>query len=139
MCVATRIQMKPPRQQNRFAKCIAKLKEDQLHLYRESLLNLTKPTRSPPMVYRQVLAMDAVAPFHKRTGWLMVHGGQGANVADELVQQGRLDEVCLLGDQRLFRQHYLFSCDRVSREKAPVNIAPVSEVRIIRILMERQT
>lgn len=91
------------------------------------------------MVYGQVLAMDAVAPFHKRAGRLMVHGGQGTNVADELVQQGRLDEVCLLGDQRLFRQHYLFSCDRVSREKAPVNIAPVSEVRIIRILMERQT
>ena len=73
MCVVTRIQMKPPRQQNRFAKCIAKLKTDQLHLYKESLLNQTKFTCLPPMMYWQVFAVDSMTSFHKSIGRLMVH------------------------------------------------------------------
>ena len=62
----------------------------------------------------QVLAMNPMTPFHKSIWRLVVHGGQRTNVADELIQEGRLYEVGLIRDQRLLRQHYFFGCHRVS-------------------------
>lgn len=35
-------------------------------------------------------------PLHKRRGRLVVDRGKGGDVADELVQQSRLQQVCLL-------------------------------------------
>ena len=90
------------------------------------------------MVYRQVFAMDPMTSFHEGVGRLVVHRGQRADVADQLIQQRGLNEICLLRDQRLLRQDHLFGCDRVRWEKPPINIAPISKVRVIRILMKRQ-
>lgn len=66
------------------------------------------------MMNWQVLAMNPMTPFHKSIWRLVVHRGQRTNVADELIQEGRLYEVCLLRDQWLLRQHYFFGCHRVS-------------------------
>lgn len=90
------------------------------------------------MVYWQVFVVDSMASLHKGIGRLVVHRGQRADVADELVQQRGLDEVCLLRDQRLLGQDHFFGCDRVGWEKPPINIAPISKVGIIRILRKSQ-
>lgn len=53
------------------------------------------------MLNGQVLAVDAVTALHKSIRWLVVDGGQRADVADKLVQQSGLDQISLLRDQRL--------------------------------------
>lgn len=40
--------------------------------------------------------MDPVAALHEGAGGFVVDGRQGADVADELVQQGGLDQIRLL-------------------------------------------
>lgn len=44
-------------------------------------------------------------PLHKGGRRLVVDRGQCGDVADELVQQGRLQQVCLLRDGRLLGQN----------------------------------
>ena len=78
--------------------------------------------------------MDAVASLHEGAGGLVVDGGQGSDVADELVEEGRLDQVRLLGDQRLLRQHHLLRGHRVGGQQAPVDVASVTQVGVIRVL-----
>lgn len=77
---------------------------------------------------------DAPAPLHKRTGGLVVDRGQRADVADQLVQQGGLDQVCLLGNERLFGQDHFLGGHGIRGEQAPVDVAPVPQVGVIRIL-----
>lgn len=60
-----------------------------------------------------------------------------ASVAEQLILQSWLNKICLLRDRRLLRQDYFFGCDRVRWEKAPINIASISKVRIIGILMAK--
>ena len=86
------------------------------------------------MLDGEVLAVDAVAAFHKGVGGLVVDGGQRADVADELVQQRGLDQVRLLRDERLLRQHHLLGRHRVGGQQAPVDVAPVTQVRVVRVL-----
>ncbi len=81
-----------------------------------------------------MFAVNAVASFHKGSGGFVVNGGQRADVADELVQQGGLDQVCFLWNQRLLRQHNLFCGHRVSGQQAPVDVAAITQVRVIRVL-----
>lgn len=50
----------------------------------------------PAVLDGQMFAVNAVASFHKGIGGFVVDGGQRADVADELVQQGGLDQVCFL-------------------------------------------
>lgn len=69
----------------------------------------------------------------------MVDAGQAGDVADQLVQQGRLDQVGLLGDERLLRQNNFLSSGRVRGEQTPVNEASVAEIWILAVLRgERQ-
>lgn len=53
------------------------------------------------MLHGQVLPVDPVAALHKGAGGFVIDRRQRADVADELVQQGGLDQVRLLRDQRL--------------------------------------
>lgn len=78
--------------------------------------------------------MDSMAAFHEGTGGFVVDGGQRADVADELVQQGGLDQVRLFGDERLLRQHHLLGGDGVGAQQAPVDVAPVTQVRVVGVL-----
>jgi len=69
----------------------------------------------------------------------VVDAGQAGDVADQLVQQGRLDQVGLLGDERLLRQNNFLSSGRVRGEQTPVNEASVAEIWILAVLRgERQ-
>lgn len=54
------------------------------------------------MVDWQVLAVDPVAPLHESVGWFVVHGSQRPNVANQLIQQGWLNQISLLRNQWLF-------------------------------------
>lgn len=54
------------------------------------------------MVDGQVLAVDAVAALHESVGWFVVHRSQRPNVADQLIQQGWLNQISLLRNQGLF-------------------------------------
>lgn len=83
------------------------------------------------MLHRQVLPVDPVAALHEGAGGFVVDGRQGANVADELVQQGGLDQIRLLRDQRLFRQHHLLGRHWVGGQQAPVDVAAVTQVRVV--------
>ena len=44
-------------------------------------------------------------PLHEGRGWLVVDGGQCGDLADELVQQSRLQEVRLLRDGGLLGEN----------------------------------
>lgn len=81
---------------------------------------------------------DAPAPLHEGAGGLVIDRGQRANVTDQLIQQGRLDQVRLLRDEGLLCQHHFLGSHRVSGEQAPVNVAAVSQVWVIRVLWETQ-
>ena len=64
----------------------------------------------------------------------MVDGRQAGDVADELVEQRRLQQVRLLRDERLLGQHHLLGGGRVGRQQAPVDEAAVAQVRVVRVL-----
>lgn len=85
-----------------------------------------------------MFAMNAMASLHKGIWGLVVDGGQRADVADKFIQQGGLNQVGLLWDQRLLRQHHLFSRYRVSGQQTPVDVAAVSQVRVIRVLRRKR-
>lgn len=68
----------------------------------------------------------------------MIDRGQRANVTDQLIQQGRLNQIRLLGDEGLLCQHHFLGSYRISREQTPVDVATVPQVRIIRVLWEMQ-
>ena len=55
-------------------------------------------------------------------------------MADELVEQRRLQQVRLLGDERLLCQHHLLGGGRVGGEQPPVDEAAVPQVRVVRVL-----
>ena len=65
----------------------------------------------------------------------MVDGGQTGDVADELIQQGRLYKVRLLRDEGLLGQHDLLGGSRVRAQQAPVDVATVSQVRVVAVLV----
>ena len=64
----------------------------------------------------------------------MIDGRQGRDVADELVEERRFDEVGLLGDERFLRQHHLLSGGRIRRQQPPVDVATVAQVRVVAVL-----
>lgn len=90
------------------------------------------------MLHRKVFAVDPMAALHEGAGRFVIDGGQGADVADELIQQGGLDQVCLLGDQGLLRQHHLLGGDGVGRQQPPVDVAAVAQVRVVGVLQEEE-
>ena len=65
----------------------------------------------------------------------MVDGGETGDVTDELIQQGRLYKVRLLRDERLLRQHDLLGGSGVRAQQAPVDVAAVSQVRVVAVLV----
>ena len=80
------------------------------------------------------LVLHAAAALHEGAGGLVVDGGQGADVADELLQQGGLDEVRLLRDEGLLRKHHFLGGHGVRGQQAPVDVAAVPQVRVVRVL-----
>lgn len=56
---------------------------------------------TPAVLHRKVLPVDSMAALHKGAGGFVIDGRQGADVADELIQQGGLDQIRLLRDQGL--------------------------------------
>ena len=82
--------------------------------------------------------LNATAALYKGTGRLVVDGGQSADVADELLQQCGLNQIRLLGDQRLLSQNHLLGSNGVRGEQTPVDVAAVPEVGVIRVL-QRET
>lgn len=58
----------------------------------------------------------------------MVDGGERGDVADELVQQRGLQQVRLLGDERLVGQHHLLGGRGVRRQQPPVDEAAVPKI-----------
>lgn len=110
---------------------ITKSKEAQLLIENLKCSNLCV---WPAVLHRKVFPVDSVAAFNKGAGRFVIDGGQGANVADELIQQGRLDQVRLLWDQGLLWQHHLLGGHRVGGQQAPINVAPVTQVRVVRVL-----
>lgn len=92
---------------------------------------MTGPLHSRGSAGWQALVHNTPAPLHKGAGWLVVDGGQCANVADELIQQCGLDEVSLFRDERLLGQHHLLGSHWVRREQAPVDVATVPQVRVV--------
>lgn len=96
----------------------------------------TGPLHSRGSARWQALVHNAPAPLHKGAGRLMVDGSQGANVADELVQQCGLNEVCLFRDEWLFSQYHLLGSHWVRGEQTPVDVATVPQVWVIRVLKQ---
>lgn len=83
--------------------------------------------------------LNSTAALNKSTGRLVVDRGQSTNVADELLQQRGLDQVRLLRDQGLLSQNHLLGGHRVCREQAPVDVAAVPEVWVIRVLQRERS
>lgn len=65
----------------------------------------------------------------------MVDGGQAGDVADELVQQRWLQQIRLLGDEWLLGQNHVFGSSWVSGQQTPVDVATVTEIRIVTVLL----
>eukprot|EP01137_Pigoraptor_chileana_P028939 Opistho-2@13440 len=65
---------------------------------------------------------------------LVVDGGQGGDLPNELVQERPLEHVRLICNERLLREHDRLCRGRVRGEEAPVNVATVAEVGIVRLL-----
>lgn len=82
--------------------------------------------------------LDASAALDESTGRLVVDGGKGANVADELLQQCGFDQIRLLGDQGLLGQHHLLGGHRVGGEQAPVDVTSVSEIWVVGVLWKAE-
>ena len=55
----------------------------------------------------------------------MVDRGEGGNVADQLVEQGRLQQVGFLGNQWLLSEHNILGRCRICGEKTPVDEASI--------------
>lgn len=83
---------------------------------------------------RQELASEATTALHKGAGGLVIDRGQGRDVADELIQQGGLNQVCLLRDEGLLSQHHLLGSCRVGGQQAPVDVATVTQIWVVTVL-----
>lgn len=81
--------------------------------------------------------LNSTAALNKGIWWLVVYRGQGANVTDELLQQCRLNQISLLRDEWLLSQNNLLGSHRVGGEQAPVDVATIPEVWVIRVLRKR--
>ena len=66
------------------------------------LYSRTRHSRGGPGWERFTLHGGA-ASLHEGAGRFVIDGRQGRDVADELVQERRFDEVGLLGDERFLR------------------------------------
>lgn len=82
----------------------------------------------------QRLADAGSAALDKCGGRLVVNTGQRRDVADQLVEQRRLEQVRFLGDERLVGQHYFLRSRRVRRQQTPVDEPAIAQVRIVRVL-----
>ena len=79
---------------------------------------------------------DPSAPLHEGAGRFVIDGSQRPDVADQLIQERRLDQIRLLGDEGFLRQHHLLGGHGVGGEQAPVDVAPVPQVRVVGVLRE---
>ena len=55
----------------------------------------------------------------------MVDRGERGDVADELIEQSGLQQVCFFGDQRLLSEHHVLGSGWVCGEESPVDEASV--------------
>lgn len=55
-------------------------------------------------------------------------------MAEELFEEGWLEEVSLLGDEGLLAEDDGLCGGGVGEEEAPVDVAAVAEVRVVRLL-----
>ena len=69
----------------------------------------------------------------------MVDGGQAGDVADQLVQQRGLQEICLLRDQRLLGQNHILGSRRVRGQQSPVDVAAVTKIRVVAVLLVKRS
>ena len=74
--------------------------------------------------------------LHEGIGGFVVDGSECRDVADEFVQEGGFDEVRLLRDEGFLSQDHLLCRCRVCRQQPPVDVATVSQVRIVTVLRE---
>lgn len=74
--------------------------------------------------------------LHEGIWGFVVDRGKCRDVADEFVQEGGFDEVRLLRDEGFLSQDYLLCRRRVCRQQPPVDVATVSEVRVVTVLRE---
>ena len=58
-------------------------------------------------------------------GGLVVDRGERGDVADQLVKQSGLQQVCFFGDQRLLSEHHVLGSGWVGGEESPVDEASV--------------
>ena len=72
--------------------------------------------------------------FDKCIWWLVVDGRQAGDVTDQLVKQSRLQQISFLGDEGLLSQNNFLGSGRVSRQQSPVDVATVSQVRVVTVL-----
>lgn len=93
----------------------------------------------PAVLNGQVFAVDAMASLNKGIGGLVVDRRQRADVADELVQQRRLNQVRLLRDERLLGQDHLLGRHGVRGQQTPVDVTTVTQVRVVGVLQETHT
>ena len=94
----------------------------------------TKKHDSRSSTAGESLVLNTAAALNKGTRRLVVDRGQSTNVADKLLQQCGLNQICLLRDQGLLSQNHLLSGHRVCGEQTPVDVATVPEVWVIRVL-----
>mmetsp|Transcript_12023 Transcript_12023/g.35567 ORF Transcript_12023/g.35567 Transcript_12023/m.35567 type:complete len:610 (-) Transcript_12023:1065-2894(-) len=67
-------------------------------------------------------------------GRLVVDGGEGGEVRDELVEHGRVEREGVVVDVWLLGEHDLLGGLGVGREQAPVDVAAVAQVGVVRVL-----
>lgn len=79
---------------------------------------------------------DPSAPLHEGAGRFVIDRGQRPDVADQLVQERRLDQIRLFGDEGFLRQHHLLGSHGVGGEQAPVDVAAVPQVGVVGVLRE---
>lgn len=91
------------------------------------------------MVNWQVFAVDPMAPLHKSVGWFVVHRSQRSNVADQLIQQSRFNQIGLFRNKWLFREDHFFGSHWIRGKKAPVDVAAIPQVWVVRILRQSNT
>lgn len=65
----------------------------------------------------------------------MVDGGQAGDVTDQLVQQRGLQEIRLLRYQRLLGQNHILGSRRVCGQQSPVDVAAVTKIRVVAVLL----
>lgn len=80
-----------------------------------------------------------MAALHKSVGWFVVHRSQRADVADQLIQQSRFNQVSLFRNEGLFREDHFFGSHWIRGKKAPVDVATIPQVWIVRILRQSNT